>query len=166
MVNLNDWSVSDLLDLYQRLEANARANPELTFLFDYDEENGWSVESNINGDRFPLTSGEADLILFFTGMENSNQTDIIHLYQIAGHFRNAVKSKLDEAIPAPPSKWYKYIRSFRTNWTVEDQLAKTKKNGASPENAFYTPKRVVGKVKGSPVPFPPASVNKRDDPPF
>ncbi|MBF9237471.1 hypothetical protein I2I05_08675 [Hymenobacter sp. BT683] len=168
MTILNDWSAADLLDLYKRLEAHVSFNDEPLFTLDFDAgDDGFVSGQNSEGYMIKFTEAEAKLLLFFTGREFHSEM-VIHLYSIAGHFRSAAKAKVDEAIPEPPAKWYRYLNAFRTNWTPED---KEKKNGKAKDDelpAQFKPNtiRLGSKVKNSPVPFPKGNMNKHEDPPF
>ena len=155
--NLNDWSVTELLDLYKRIEQHVTPNTEPVFFLDYDDEYGWCSNTNNDGDLLSFSTDEAQLIFLFTGREYLGEQMVIHLFSVSGHFRNAIKAKVDEAIPAaPPAKWYNYIKSFRTNWTPEDKDVPAKAK----------PNRGGQKFKAETVPFPKGNVNKHEDPPF
>lgn len=159
MKNLNDWSVADLLALHQRLEANVAVNPEPMFgLLYYTASKEWRVEPNADGENMPLTEAEAKLIMFFAGREYQAPGLLIHLYSISGHFRTAIKAKVDEAIPAPPDKWYRYINAFRTNWTPEEK--EPKKAEAKPSKV-----RASQKINEFAVPFPNSN-SFGEEPPF
>ena len=148
MTNLNDWSASDLLALYQRIDTHVSQDIEPIFCLDYNERHGWNSEQYGKADMIQFSKAEAKVIMLFSGQEYKGELLVIHLYSIAGQFRQAVKYKVDEAIPAPPAKWFSYIKSFKTNWTPEDK-----------------PKKEKTKIKESAIPFPKGN-SIHEDPPF
>jgi len=158
-MNLHDWSVTDLLALYKSIDAHASGNPEPIFSLCYSESSGWNSEQNSLGDQIEFTEREACLIMLFSGQEwNGNQL-FIHLYSIAGQFRQAARHKLEKEIPAPPAKWFNYLKGYRTNWTPEDKVKPEPKE----KNPII---RRGSKINEAPVPFPKASTARYEEPPF